>query len=468
MDHLTNFPSTADMQASDAAHHLHPFTDTAEINEKGARIITGADGVYLKDSEGNTMLDAMAGLWCVNIGYGRKELADVAYRQMQELPYYNTFFMTSHPPVIALSEKIADLMPGDLNRVFFAGSGSEANDTNIRLVRHYWASMGKPNKRIIISRKNAYHGSSMGSGSLGGMTGMHAQGGMPIPDITHIDQPYWYAEGGELSPEEFGLQRARALEAEIERLGEENVAAFIAEPVQGAGGVIIPPSTYWPEIQRICDAHEILLIADEVICAFGRTGNWFGSQTFNIRPDIMTIAKGLSSGYQPIGGSVISEKMAKDLDEHGGEFAHGYTYSGHPVASAVALENLRIMEEEQIVDTVRDTTAPYLTEKWAALADHPLVGEARNIGMMGALELTPDKSARAPFAAEAGTVGVICREFCFANGLVMRHVGDKMIISPPLVISNSEIDELADKAWKCLDLTLAEAKSRGLMEVGTR
>ncbi len=468
MDHLTNFPSTADMQASDAAHHLHPFTDTAEINEKGARIITGADGVYLKDSDGNTMLDAMAGLWCVNIGYGRKELADVAYRQMQELPYYNTFFMTSHPPVIALSEKIADLMPGDLNRVFFAGSGSEANDTNIRLVRHYWASMGKPNKRIIISRKNAYHGSSMGSGSLGGMTGMHAQGGMPIPDITHIDQPYWYAEGGELSPEEFGLQRARALEAEIERLGEENVAAFIAEPVQGAGGVIIPPSTYWPEIQRICDAHEILLIADEVICAFGRTGNWFGSQTFNIRPDIMTIAKGLSSGYQPIGGSVISEKMAKDLDEHGGEFAHGYTYSGHPVASAVALENLRIMEEEQIVDTVRDTTAPYLTEKWAALADHPLVGEARNVGMMGALELTPDKSARAPFAAEAGTVGVICREFCFANGLVMRHVGDKMIISPPLVISNSEIDELADKAWKCLDMTLAEAKSRGLMEVGTR
>ena len=468
MDHLTNFPSTADMQASDAAHHLHPFTDTAEINEKGARIITGADGVYLKDSDGNTMLDAMAGLWCVNIGYGRKELADVAYRQMQELPYYNTFFMTSHPPVIALSEKIADLMPGDLNRVFFAGSGSEANDTNIRLVRHYWASMGKPNKRIIISRKNAYHGSSMGSGSLGGMTGMHAQGGMPIPDITHIDQPYWYAEGGELSPEEFGLQRARALEAEIERLGEENVAAFIAEPVQGAGGVIIPPSTYWPEIQRICDAHEILLIADEVICAFGRTGNWFGSQTFNIRPDIMTIAKGLSSGYQPIGGSVISEKMAKDLDEHGGEFAHGYTYSGHPVASAVALENLRIMEEEQIVDTVRDTTAPYLTEKWAALADHPLVGEARNVGMMGALELTPDKSARAPFAAEAGTVGVICRDFCFANGLVMRHVGDKMIISPPLVISNSEIDELADKAWKCLDMTLAEAKSRGLMEVGTR
>lgn len=468
MDHLTNFPSTADMQATDAAHHLHPFTDTSEINEKGARIITGAEGVYIKDSDGNKLLDAMAGLWCVNIGYGRKELAEVAYRQMQELPYYNTFFMTSHPPVIALADKIADLMPGDLNRVFFAGSGSEANDTNIRLVRHYWASMGKPNKRIIISRKNAYHGSSVGSGSLGGMTGMHAQGGMPIPDIIHIDQPYWYAEGGDLSPEEFGLKAARALEAEIERLGEGNVAAFIAEPVQGAGGVIIPPSTYWPEIQRICDEHEILLIADEVICGFGRTGNWFGSQTFNIRPDIMTIAKGLSSGYQPIGGSVISERMANDLDAHGGEFAHGYTYSGHPVAAAVALENLRILEEEKIIDTVRDETAPYLTEKWAALADHPLVGETRNVGMMGALELTPDKSARAPFAAEAGSVGIICRNFCFSNGLIMRHVGDKMIISPPLVISKPEIDELVEKAWKCLDLTLSEAKNQGLMEAGER
>ena len=306
------------------------------------------------------------------------------------------------------------------------------------------------------------------SGRLGGMAGMHAQGGMPIPDITHIDQPYWYAEGGDLSPEEFGLQAARALESEIARLGEGNVAAFIAEPVQGAGGVIIPPSTYWPEIQRICDNHEILLIADEVICAFGRTGNWFGSQTYNIRPDIMTIAKGLSSGYQPIGASVISERMAKDLDENGGEFAHGYTYSGHPVASAVALENLRILEEEKIVDNVRDIIAPYLTEKWSALSDHPLVGEARNVGLMGALELTPDKSARAPFASDAGTVGVICRDFCFSNGLIMRHVGDKMIISPPLVISKSEIDELVEKAWICLDLTMKAVTDEGLMKVGVR
>ncbi len=467
MDHLTNFPSTDDMRATDAAHHLHPFTDTAELNAKGARIITRAEGVYLHDSEGNKMLDAMAGLWCVNIGYGRDELADVAYRQMKELPYYNTFFGTSHPPVIALADKIAQLMPGDLNRTYFASGGSEANDTNIRMVRHYWASMGKPSKKTIIARKNGYHGSTVGAGSLGGMAGMHAQGGLPIPDITHIDQPYWYGEGGDQSPEEFGLQRARALEVEIDRLGEDNVAAFIAEPVQGAGGVIIPPSTYWPEIQRICKERNVLLIVDEVICAFGRTGNWFGSNTFDIQPDIMTIAKGLSSGYQPIGGSVISEKVAASFAEKGGEFAHGYTYSGHPVAAAVALENLRIMEEEKIVETVRDETGPYLAEAWEKLGEHPLVGEARIIGMMGALELTPDKSARAPFA-EGGKVGYICREFCFNNGLIMRHVGDKMIISPPLVLSKPEIDELAEKAWKCLDMTLTEATTQGLMKAGTR
>jgi len=468
MEHRTNFPSTEDMQASDAAHHLHPFTDMAQLNKRGARIITEANGIYLHDSEGNKLLDAMAGLWCVNIGYGRKELAEAAYRQMKELPYYNTFFMTSHPPVIALAEKIASLTPGDLNRVFFSSGGSDANDTNIRMVRHYWASLGKPDKKVIIGRKNGYHGSTVGAASLGGMAGMHAQGGLPIPDITHIDQPYWYAEGGDLSPEEFGLKTARALESEIERLGEDRVAAFIAEPVQGAGGVVIPPATYWPEIQRICDAHEILLIADEVICGFGRTGNWFGSQTFNIRPDIITIAKGLSSGYQPIGGSVVREEIAQVLEHKGGEFTHGYTYSGHPVAAAVALENLRIMQEEKIVENVRDVAAPHLAARWKELAEHPLVGEARTLGMLGALELTPDASARAPFGGPAGEIGTLCREICFANGLIMRHVGDLMIVSPPLVMTNGEIDEMADIAWKCLDQTHVEAKKRGLMVAGKR
>jgi len=465
MASIDNHLSTAELQALDAAHHLHPFTDSVALNKKGARIITRAEGVYLTDSEGLRLLDGMAGLWCVNIGYGRPELGEVAQRQMNQLPYYNTFFQTSHPPAITLAAKLAELAPGDLNHVFYAGSGSEANDTNLRMVRHYWASQGKPEKSIIISRKNAYHGSSVGSGSLGGMTGIHAQGGMPIPGIVHIDQPYWYREGGDLSPEEFGLERARQLELEIERLGEENVAAFIAEPIQGAGGVIIPPATYWPEIQRICDAHEILLIVDEVITGFGRTGKWFGTEFYDLKPDIMTIAKGLSSGYLPIGGSLVSDRMIAGL-EAAGEFAHGYTFSGHPVTCAVALENLRILEDEKIVERVESDTAPYLQKRWAELGDHPLVGEARMVGLMGALELTPDKSARAKFAADEGTVGFIGRENCFGNGLVMRHVGDKMILSPPLVINHEEIDELIELAVKSLDQTHAEAKRQGLMVAG--
>ena len=462
MTHLDNTPPTEEMRRLDAAHHVHPFMDTRELNAEGARVITRADGCWLTDSEGGHYLDGMAGLWCVNIGYGRDELADVAARQMRQLPYYNTFFKTTHPPVVALAARIAALAPRDLNRVFFAGSGSEANDTNIRFVRHYWAALGKPEKSIIISRKNAYHGSSIGSASLGGMAPMHAQGGLPIPGVHHISQPHWWAEGGDLTPEDFGLACAGELETTIDTLGEGKVAAFIAEPVQGAGGVIVPPDTYWPEIQRICDEREILLIADEVICGFGRTGQWFGSQTFDIRPDIMTIAKGLSSGYAPIGGSVLSEPVMKVFEEVAGEFVHGYTYSGHPVAAAVALENLRILEEEAVVDNMAATTGPHLAEKWRALADHPLVGEARLCGMMGALELTPDASARAPFQAAKGTVGMICRERCFDAGLVMRAVGDAMIISPPLVISTTEIDTLVERAWQALDQTADVIAEHGI------
>ena len=464
MNAITNHMPTADLQALDAAHHMHPFTTGDEIAAKGARVITGADGVMLCDSEGNQILDAMAGLWCVNVGYGREELADVAARQMRELPYYNTFFMTTHVPVIALSQRIAELAPEGMNTVFYAGSGSEANDTNIRMVRTYWDMKGKPSKKVIISRHNAYHGSSVGSGSLGGMSGMHAQGGMPIPDIHHIGQPNWWAEGGDMTPEEFGLMRAQELEQAIEEMGIDRVAAFIAEPVQGAGGVIVPPSTYWPEIQRICDKYEILLIADEVICGFGRTGNWFGSTTMGIRPDIMTIAKGLSSGYQPIGGSIISDEIAGVINS--GEFNHGYTYSGHPVASAVALENLRILDEEGIVTRVREQTAPYLKQKWDTMLEHPLVGEANLVGMMGSLVLTPHKESRAAFKSDTGTVGFICRERCFANNLVMRHVGDRMIISPPLVINEAEIDTLIERAWQSLDECHARLKAEGLMVAG--
>ncbi len=459
---LDNHPSTKDMQSSDASHHLHPFSDAKSLNARGVRVITKADGVMLTDSDGIELLDAMAGLWCVNIGYGRSELADAAARQMRQLPYYNTFFMTTHPPVVALSQKLAEVTPDGMNRVFYAGSGSEANDTNIRFVRHYWTAMGKPEKSIIISRKNAYHGSSMGSGSLGGMSAMHAQGGLPIAGIHHIEQPYWYGEGGDTDPETFGLERARLLEKAIEEIGADKIAAFIGEPVQGAGGVIVPPSTYWPEIQRICNAHDILLIADEVICGFGRTGNWFGSETFGITPDIMTIAKGMTSGYLPMGGSVIREEIAQTFEDNAGEFNHGYTYNGHPASAAVALENIRILQEEDIVGRAARDTMPYLAQKWAEIGTHPLIGEARLCGMMGALELSPDTAARAPFKTEKGTVGLMCREHCLNNGLVMRAVGDTMIISPPLVITRAEIDLLTERVWRVLDLTAKQIKSDGI------
>ncbi|SMX39421.1 aspartate aminotransferase family protein [Maliponia aquimaris] len=455
---------TVELQALDAAHHMHPFTKGAALAQKGARIITRADGCWLTDSEGNRILDGMAGLWCMNVGYGRTELADAAYRQMQELPFYNTFFQTSHVPALNLAAKLAEVAPGDLNHVFFAGSGSEANDTNLRMVRTYWDELGQPDRHVIISRWNAYHGSSVGSGSLGGMKPMHEQGGMPIPGIHHIDQPHWYNEGGDLTPEEFGLERAQQLEKAILEIGPEKVAAFIAEPIQGAGGVIIPPDTYWPEIQRIVKKYDILLIADEVICGFGRTGNWFGSQTMGIQPDIMTVAKGLSSGYQPIGASIVSDKVAKVIEAT--EFNHGYTYSGHPVACAVALENLRILEEDGIIERVRETTAPYLKQRFESLADHPLVGEVKIVGMMGSLALTPDKATRAPFKAEAGTAGYICRERCFANNLVMRHVYDRMILSPPLVISHDEIDILIERARKSLDEALVQLTAEGHMQAG--
>ncbi|MEM9575710.1 MAG: aspartate aminotransferase family protein [Pseudomonadota bacterium] len=465
MSVISNHMPTAELQALDAAHHMHPFSGNHALAERGARVITRAEGVYLTDSDGNQILDGMAGLWCVNIGYGRHEMAEVAARQMKELPYYNTFFMTTHVPAIALAQEVAKLAPEGMNQIFFSASGSEANDTNIRLVRTYWAIKGKPAKSHIISRKNAYHGSSVGSGSLGGMAYMHAQGGMPIPGIHHINQPDWWGEGGEMTREEFGLARARELEEKILELGEENVAAFIAEPVQGAGGVIVPPETYWPEIQRICDKYEILLIADEVICGFGRTGNWFGSETMGIRPDIMTIAKGLSSGYQPIGGSVVSDEVAEVIGST--EFNHGYTYSGHPVAAAVALENLRIMQEENLIDHVQQVAAPALKAGLETLADHPLVGEVSIKGMMASMPLTPHKESRAHFAADRGTIGLMCRDRCFANNLVMRHVGERMVVSPPLIMTEDDVSTLVSRARKALDETYVEVKQQGLLKAAS-
>jgi putrescine aminotransferase len=444
--------TTTDWQRLDAAHYLHPFTDTKQLTAKGTRVITRAEGVWLYDSEGHQILDGMSGLWCVALGYGRRELADAAYRQMLELPYYNSFFQCAHPPAIELADRLARVTPPQFNRVFFTGSGSEANDTMLRLVRRYWTLRGEPERDVIISRWNGYHGSTVAGASLGGMKPMHEQGGLPIPGIEHIQQPYWFEHGGERSPEEFGRIAAGWLAEAIERIGPRRVAAFIGEPVQGAGGVIIPPESYWPEIQRICDHHGILLVSDEVICGFGRTGRWFGCEHYGTRPDLMPIAKAMSSGYLPIGGLMVSDRVAEVLVDKGGEFFHGFTYSGHPVSCAVAIACLDILEREHIVEGVRDRLAPHFARRFRALAEHPLVGEARTLGLLGALELVPAKPSRR-FFAPRGEVGTRCRDLCVEHGVVMRAVRDTMIVAPPLVVGEAEIDELVARVRRALDAT---------------
>ena len=454
--------TTAEWQALDAAHYLHPFTDHKSLAARGTRVITHAEGVYLHDSEGHRILDGMSGLWCVALGYGRRELAEAAYRQMQELPYYNSFFQCANPPAIELADRLARLSPPQFQHAFFTGSGSESNDTMVRMVRRYWELRGQPERQVIISRWNGYHGSTMAGASLGGMKAMHSQGGLPIPGIVHIGQPYWFECGGDLDPDEFGLKAARELEQKILEIGPDKVAAFIGEPVQGAGGVIIPPRTYWPEVQRIVDRYGILLASDEVICGFGRTGEWFGCEHFGTRPDFMTLAKAITSGYQPLGALMVADRVAQVLVGEGGEFFHGFTYSGHPVAAAVANANLEILERERVVERVRTEIAPYWAARWRELADHPLVGEARTLGLFGALELVPRKPSRA-FFPERGAVGTRCRDLSVKNGLVMRAVWDTMIAAPPLVITPVEIDELVSKAVQTLDQLHQDLRRDGLV-----
>ena len=455
-----NFSRTQ-LQAIDAAHHLHPFTDHKELRAAGSRIITRAEGPFIYDSEGAEILDGMAGLWCVNVGYGREELARAAYDQMKELPFYNSFFRCTTPTPVLLSQKLAELAPDNVNQVFYGSSGSEANDTALRLVRHYWALEGKPSKNIVISRKTAYHGSTIAGTSLGGMSGMHSQLYGAVPNIVHVMPPYSFelALPGE-SDHEFGLRAARAIEDAIVEAGPENVAAFIGEPVLGAGGVKIPPASYWPEVQRICRKYDVLLMIDEVITGYGRTGEWFASQTYGIEPDTVTTAKALTSGYQPLSALLVGDRVASTVIGKGGEFYHGYTYSGHPVACAVALKNLEIIEREGLVERVRTDTGPYFA---AALADrigtHALVGETRAVGLMGAVEIVRDKGGRERFGTEGA--GDHVRDLAIANGLMVRSVGDTIIMAPPLIWTREHVDMACDRLARALDGAEAELRRRG-------
>jgi len=453
---LDEIGGATDWQGLDAAYHLHPFTDHKALHEGKVRVITGAEGVFLHDSEGHKILDGMAGLWCVSAGYSRPELVQAAAEQMTKLPYYNTFFKTTTQPATALAQRLAQITPAGLNHAFFASSGSEAVDTALRIARVYWQTLGKPEKKMIIGREYGYHGSTTLGASAGGMVDMHRQAG-DMPNFVHVLPPYWYGYGGQMSEAEFGLYAAKQLEDKIRELGAENIAAFIGEPLQGAGGVIIPPATYWPEINRICQENNILLIADEVICGFGRTGKMFGSDYFGIKPDMMTMAKAITSGYLPLSAVMIGDRVADVMINQAGEFYHGFTYSGHPVACAVALANLDIIEREGLVERAEKMGVILRKKLRDALVDHPMVGEIRGIGLIGAIELVADKRTRR-FFEKRGRIGGICRDYCIANGLIMRAVRDTMVFSPPLTISLDEIDMLVARAEKAVGQTYAQVK----------
>lgn len=456
---LRNYDN-AELRRLDLAHHLPAQADHKVIAALGgSRIITRAEGCVIHDAEGHALLDGMAGLWCVNVGYGREELARAAYEQMLELPYYNTFFKTATPPAVRLAAKIAEKMGGALSHVFFNSSGSEANDTVFRLVRHYWALEGQPQRKIFISRWNAYHGSTVAGVSLGGMKMMHAQGDLPVPGVEHVMQPYAFGEGFGEDPESFAARAAQEIEDRILAVGPENVAAFIGEPVQGAGGVIIPPEGYWPRVEAICRKYGVLLVCDEVICGFGRLGHWFGHQGYGVTPDLIAMAKGLSSGYLPISAVGVSERIVRTLREKGGDFVHGFTYSGHPTCCAVALKNIEIMEREGLVERTRDDTGPYLAAALGRLSDHPLVGEVRTRGLLGAVEIVAEKGTNRRFGKEEGEAGPVVRDACIRNGLMVRAIRDTIVCCPPLVVSHSQIDQLVDIIERSLDESAAQLRA---------
>ena len=444
---------TDEWRRLDCDHYLHPFTDHAALRKQAARVVAKAEGVYVWDTDGRKILDGLSGLGCVNIGYGRSELAEAAVAQMRALSYCQSFFKTTHPAAITLAETLARLAPAGLNHVFFQTSGSEANETAVRAVRRYWSLSGRAERRKIIAREKAYHGSTAMAASLSGLPAMHAAGGdLPLPNVIHIKAPYPYRNGRGLPADEFGVVAAGWLEEAILREGPDSVAAFVAEPVQSAGGAIVPPQTYWGEIQRICRKYDVLLVADEVVCGFGRTGSWFGSETYSIRPDVMLLGKGITSGYLPLSATLLCDRIASTLIELGGEWAHGFTYSGHPVCCAVANENIRILRDESLVERAAKEIAPLFNRHIESFADHPLVGDARSVGLIGGIELVSDRATREPFPDEA-QAGERCSAEALGRGLALRANGDTMTLMPPLTITPEQLAFVFDVVRESLDAT---------------
>ncbi|MCZ6862526.1 MAG: aspartate aminotransferase family protein [Alphaproteobacteria bacterium] len=450
--------------ARDIASVLHPYTNLKTHESKGPLIIERGQGVHVFDDEGNEYIEAMAGLWCTALGFGEERLVEAAAQEMRRLPFYHHFTHKSHNASIDLAERLLEISPVPMSKVFFANSGSEANDTAAKLVWYVNNARGQPEKKKIISRVKGYHGVTVASASLTGLPKNHEDFDLPIAGILHTDCPHHYrfAEDGE-SEEEFASRLADNLEAMIETQGPETIAAFIAEPVMGAGGVIVPPRTYFEKIQKVLQKYEILLIVDEVICGFGRTGNMWGSQTYDLKPNMITMAKALTSAYLPMSALMISAPIYEALvteSEKVGTFAHGFTYSGHPVPAAVAMETMRIYEERDIVAQVRGVMGRF-QKRLNGFADHDLVGETRGVGLIGGIELVASKKSKASFDPP-GRVGAQCSKFAEGHGLITRSIGDTLAFSPPLVISADEIDEMFDRFARALDETKDWVAREGL------
>ncbi|MGT2473829.1 aspartate aminotransferase family protein [Paraburkholderia steynii] len=449
------------LKQNDINHYLHPYTNLSLHREVGPMVIERGEGVYVYDSEGNRYLEGLGGLFCASLGFSESRLADAADRQMRKLPFYHAFGHKSSEPSILLAEKLISMAPVPMSKVFFANSGSEANDTAVKLIWYFNNAIGRPQKKKIISRTRAYHGVTIASASLTGLQNNHRDFDLPIDRILHTDCPHFYRYGlpGE-SEEQFATRCAESLERLILEEGADTIAAFFAEPIMASGGVIVPPVTYFEKVQAVLKRHDILLVADEVICGFGRTGNMFGSQTFGMQPDMITMAKQLSAGYLPISALMVNERIYRGLvteSEKIGTFGHGFTYSGHPVCAAVALETLNIYEQDGILEHVRAVT-PHFQERVAELGRHPLVGEARGAGLLAAVELVADKASREPFAPSEG-VAAHAGTRALSHGLITRALGDTVNFCPPLIVTRAQIDEMFDAAKHALDDTLAWRKT---------
>ena len=447
---MTPLPNS--LAARDIAYYFHPATNARRHETVGPMMIERGQGIYVFDDQGKEYIEGLAGLWSVAVGFGEPRLAAAAVAQMQKLPYYHSFSHKSHPSATALAERLVKIAPGKLAKAHFTSSGSEANDLTIKMIWYYNNALGRPEKKKIIARQRGYHGVSIASGSLTGLPAFHRDFDLPLPMIRHVSCPnsWRYANPGE-SEEDFATRLADELEALILAEGPETVAAFIGEPVMGAGGVITPPPTYWQKIQAVCRRHDVLVVADEVITGFGRTGRMFGCETYGIEPDFLVVSKALTSSYFPLSAILFTDAVYQTLADNSnklGVFAHGFTASGHPVGAAVALENLDVIEERDLVGNAA-RLAPHFQERLRGFASHPLVGEARGIGLIGALEFVADKATKAAFAPP-GSYGGRLAELCQEEGLIIRAIGDIIAFCPPLIITASEIDAMFDRFGKAL------------------